>query len=167
MTAFTSIEQTGYTSKPVIKPSLAAFGACVRRYRATLNMANTTVTTADNVYLGRIPSGAVFSYGVINTSASLGTASLNIGLSQTHAANTQYATGIVLTATNTPTLFGMVSDPGSSLGSSFTSLPYGVTATWGTSEPSVLPQRDVYLTVGVANLPTSGLFTIDLYFACE
>ena len=30
----------------------------------------------------------------------------------------------------------------------FTALPYGITATWGSSEPSILPQRDVYATFG-------------------
>lgn len=167
MADFFTTEQTGFKSTPVVKPSSSAYGARVRRYRSSLNMATNTVTTADNVYLGRIPAGAVFCYGVLNTGVSLGAASLNIGLSKTHAANTQYATALVVTATNTPTLFGMMTDPGSSLGTSFTSLPYGITATWGASEPSILPQRDVYLTLATANLPTSSQVIIDLYFACE
>lgn len=168
MANFFTIESTGFQSKPVVKPSVAAFGARVRRFRGSFNLSSITVTTADNVYLGYIPAGAVFCFGVITTTVSLGTSTLNIGLSQTHAANTQYATGIVITAVNAPALFGMVNDPGASLGVNFTSLPYGQTATWGTSEPSILPGRDVYLTVGTANLPTSNnLVTVDLYFGCE
>ena len=168
MASYLSNEQTGYTSKPVIKPSLAAFGARLRRYRSSFNLSTVAITTADNVYLGRIPAGAVFCFGLASTQVTLGTSTLNIGLSQTHANNTQYCTGLTLTTTNNPVLFGMVNDPGSGLGTNFTSLPYGVTATWGSMEPSVLPQRDVYLTVGTANLPTSNnSVVLDMYFACE
>lgn len=170
MANFLSIEQTGFQSKPVVKPAVGAFGARVRRFRATVNLSLTTLTTADNLYLGQMPAGAVFCYGVLTTQVSLGTSTINIGLSQTHAANTQYATGLVITAVNTPLLFGMVTDPGSSLGTSFTSLPYGLTATWGISEQNgfTLPSRDVYATFGTANLPTSNnLVVFDLYYSCE
>lgn len=176
MVAYYTNETTGFKSIPVVKPASGAFGARVRRYRASFNLATVAggiaVTTSDYIYLARIPAGAVFAFGVLNTSVSLGTSTLNIGLSQTHAANTQYATGLVLTSTNTPLLFGMVTDPGSSLGTTFTTLPYGQTATWGAYEMAAfsgpLPQRDVYLTVGTASLPSSSNpVVVDLYFSCE
>ena len=170
MANYISIENAGFTAKPVVKPALAAFGARVRRFRATVNLSSQALTTADNLYLGQIPSGAVFCFGVLATSVSLGTSTINIGLSQTHAANTQYATGLVITAINTPLLFGMVTDPGTSLGTTFTSLPYGLTATWGISEQNgfTLPSRDVYATFGTANLPTTNNWVVfDLYFSCE
>lgn len=161
-------ETTGFTLKPVVKPSGAGFGARMRRYRGIFNLSNQALTTADNIYLGRIPAGAVFAFGTLNTNISLGTASINIGLSKTHAANTQYATGLILTAINTPLLFGMVVDPGSSLPASFTTLPYGGVATWGVSEPSILPQRDLYMTFGVANMPTTNnVVSCDMFFSCE
>ena len=166
MANYLTIEQAGFQSKPVVKPSLGAYGGRVRRYRSTVNLSTNAMTTADNLYLGYIPAGLVFCFGVLNTQVSLGTTTINIGLSQTHAANTQYATGLVITAVNTPLLFGMVSDPGSSLPASFTTLPYGQVATWGTSEPSILPGRDIYMTFGTANPPSSSnLVTCDLYFA--
>ena len=170
MANYSSIEATGYTSRPVVKPSVGAFGARVRRFRASVNLSTQALTTADNLYIGNVPAGAVFCFGVLTTSVSLGTSTINIGLSQTHANNTQYATGLVITAINTPLLFGMVSDPGSGLGATFTSLPYGGTATWGISEQATvtLPARDLYVTFGTANLPTSNnLVVIDTYFSCE
>lgn len=168
MTDYLAIEQQGFTSKPVVKPALAAFGARVRRYRSSFNLSTQAVTTSDTMYLGRIPAGAVFCFGILATTVSLGTSTINIGLTKTHADNTQYASGLTITAVNAPALFGRVTDPGTNLGSSFTSLPYGVTATWGITEPSVLPQRDIYATFGTANLPTSNnTVVIDMYFACE
>ena len=170
MANYSSIEATGFTSRPVVKPSVGAFGARLRRFRASVNLATQALTTADNLYLGNLPAGAVFAFGVMATQVSLGTSTINIGLSQTHAANTQYASGFVLTAVNTPTLFGVVSDPGASLGTAFTVLPYGLTATWGVSEQNgfTLPARDIYATFGTANLPTSSsLLVIDMYFSCE
>lgn len=176
MTAYFTNETAGFKSTPVVKPASGAFGARVRRYRASFNLSTvaggSAVTTSDNIYLARIPAGAVFAFGLITSSVSLGTTTVNIGLSQTHAANTQYATGLTLTATNAPTLFGMATDPGSSLGTSFTSLPYGQTATWGVYEMAAftapLPQRDVYATFGTASLPNSNnVVSIDLYFSCE
>ncbi len=169
MAGFFSQEQVGYQSKPVVKPAVAAFGGRVRRYRATLvwNAFSPAVTTADNVYLGKIPAGAVFCFGVWATTVSLGTTTVSIGLKPSvHADNIQYMSAGTLTALNTPTMFGRVADPGANLAASFTSLPYGLTATWGSSELSVLPERDIYASFGVANPPSSAnTTTIDLYFA--
>lgn len=135
-----SIETAGYLAKPSIKPSAPAFGARRRRYRATITLA--TQTTADNIYLGRIPAGSAYEAGEITSSVSLGTAVIAIGTSKVHASNGQLRPAAVFTAVDTPTAFGTAA-----------ALAGGALA----------GDVDLYLTIATASLPASGTLVVDIH----
>ena len=117
-----------------------ALGGRKRIYRATINLdapklSQTTVgagvLTTDTVSLGVIPPNMRFVRGYVTTSVSLGTSTIAIGNVTTPA---KHKAAAVLTATDTPTLFG-------------TALIMAATPL-NTSE-------EILLTVAVANLPTT------------
>lgn len=122
-------------------PPGATYGGRLRRYRNVITMASQT--TSDTIQLGDIPAGNVFAFGVLSTDTSLGSTTIAIGVSGTTGA---YRAAAVFTATNTPTLFGIVAaqddDP--------------VTKTAVT-----LP----IVTIAAATMPSSGTLIIDLYFS--
>lgn len=120
-------------------------GAKLRVIEAAINLATTTaITTADEVLLGRLPPGAVFEYGIITASATMGaSAALAIGTGATHASNGQYRAAAVFTAVETPTMFGL---------------------TAAMEAAPVTGETDVFLTVGAANLPTSGRLNIKIFY---
>lgn len=112
----------------VIKASidLATFGA--------------TITTADEVVLGMLPTDATFMFGIITSSVTMGaSAALAIGTSPTHATNGQYRAAAVQTAADAPAMFGLTA----------------AMVAAATTAPTPL-----YLTVGVANLPGAGRLDI-------
>ncbi|MFX6614410.1 hypothetical protein ABTG62_18440, partial [Acinetobacter baumannii] len=82
-----SVETTGYLSKPMVKPSAPAYGGRRRRYRATIALAGQT--TADNIFLARIPAGSAYEVGMLTSTVSLGTSVIAIGTSKVHASNGQ------------------------------------------------------------------------------
>jgi hypothetical protein len=118
--------------------------AKLRRLSALIDLAALGVTTADEVLLGRLPPGAFFVYGIINASVTMGaSATLAIGTNPVHASNGQYRAAATFT-TAVPTLFGV--------------------AAAAQAAASANP-TDVFLTVGVANLPSSGLLNIDIFYS--
>lgn len=143
----------GQASRPVIKPSDAAYGSSVKRFRSVINLAavatstfgasQASVGTGDWVMLAIIPAGHVFDYGIITSSVSLATAVVAIGTNPVHASNGQYRAAAAFTAVNVPTLFGVAS---------------------AQSDVPVAADTPVYLTVATAALPSSGTLVIDLYF---
>ena len=123
--------------------------------RAVLNMAAAStvtgsgsdtiaVTTADNVLLARLPSGGSFAFGILTTSATLGSAVVAIGTNKVHASNGQYRAAGTFTTADTPTLFGLAA---------------------AVSGGALSADTPVYLTCATANLPTAGTLIVDLYYS--
>ena len=154
MAQYFSQQTAGYASLPIVKPTDPGYGGRTYRFRATINLASidssvygtklaTGLTTADNLVLGRLPSGYVPDYGMITSSVTLATSVIAIGTSATHASNGQYRAAAVSTVVDTPTLFG-------------------VTATM-LAAAALTTDTLVYLTVATANLPAAGTLVIDIY----
>lgn len=137
-----SIETAGLASTPVVKPTATeAYGARLRRYRATFVLAAQSTGAGNELVLAKVPAGLVFAYGVITTDTSLSTSTLAIGNSTTA---TKYRAAAVFTATDTPTLFG----------------------TTAAIKMAALTAEEVVLgTIATAALPASGNLVIDLYFS--
>lgn len=144
-----SIELAGISSLPAVKPSApAAYGARLRRYRASFVLASQVLGAGNELVLAKIPAGHVFAFGVITTDTSLATSTVAIGNATTSG---KYRTAAVFTATDTPTLFG------------------NTTAIRGSAQddpalPVSLNEETVLALVAVANLPAAGNLVIDLYF---
>ena len=129
-------------------------GDRVRVFRSTIHLDAPYITsttnaaqwlTTDTALLipGSMLIGMRFLYGVINTSLSLGTSTVAIGIAGTTG---KYRAAATFTAVDTPTLFG--------------SVLAGVA-------PSALASPDnVIMTIGVANLPNTAThrLIVDLYF---
>lgn len=124
------------------KPRATVYGARLKRLRATIALASQT--TSDTLLLGVLPAGAVFAYGVLTTSASLGSSTLAIGYSGTTGA---YRAAAAFTSTDTPTMFG-------------------VTATGpAASDAGTSSETNIIGTIGTANLPASGTLVVDIYYS--
>ena len=132
-------DSTGLNSAPSneVRPYANVYGGKLKRYRATITMAS---QASGSVFvLANIPTGEQFAFGVINTDTSTGTATVEIGNSGNASA---YAAAAAHTTTNSPTLFGNVSNSDGS----------------GYSSP-----EQVLLTTGTAALPASGTLEVDIY----
>lgn len=136
-------------SPPTFMPGDVTAGQ-VKSLTAVIDLAaaysNATTTgvipgATDNVVLGNLPRGAVFLYGVITSSVTLGSSTVAVGIT---GATTKYKSAAVFTAVDTPTLFG----------------PAAATAAAGTSAV-----EQILLTVGAAALPTTGIVTLKLVYA--
>lgn len=137
-----SNELAGINSTPVVKPSAAsAYGARLRRYRASIVLASQVLGAGNEIILAKVPAGLTFAYGVVTTDTSLGTSTIAVGISGTAA---KYKAAAVLTATDTPTMFGTTAQ---------------------IEQASLVAEEVVLLTVAVANLPASGNLVVDLYFS--
>lgn len=129
------------TSVPVgYKPVATVYGARLKRLRATVTLA--TQTTSDTILLGTLPAGASFAYGVLNTTATLGTSTVAIGISGTTG---KYRAAATFTTADTPTLFG--------------------TAAQQAVASPLAAEENVIATIAVASLPASGTFVVDLYYS--
>lgn len=125
---------------PAQLPSATSgYGAHNRRYRASITLA--AQASGDTIVLANIPAGMCFSYGVLTSGVSLGTATVSVGNASDAA---KYRAAAVFTATDVPTSFGKASAVA------------GIPST---------AQEQVLLTVGTAALPASGQLVVDLYFA--
>lgn len=138
-----SAEYALYAATPPLQPSAKAYGARLHRYRATVTLAS---QAAGEVQLMHIPPGQVFCFGVLNTSASLGSSTVAIGVTGTVG---KYRAAAVFTATDTPTLFGV----------------NAAVADAGHTDNTAGAVTDVFLTVATASLPASGTLVVDLYFS--
>lgn len=140
MATWYSTELTNIDAKPPVKPNATnAYGAHLIRYRAAVVLQSQA--SGDTIVLADVPTGMVFAGGEILTDTSLATATIAVG---TAANSGLYRAAAVLTATDTPALFG-------------TTAQY-------ISAPLTAPSR-VIATVGVAALPASGNMVVDLYFS--
>lgn len=137
-----SNELSGSSSTPVVKASAtAAYGARLRRYRASIVLASQVFGAGNEVVLAKVPAGLTFAYGVIATDTTLGTSTVAVGVSGTAA---KYKAAAVFTAIDTPTLFGTTAQ---------------------IEQASLTAEEVILLTVAVANLPASGNLVVDLYFS--
>ena len=131
------------TSAPVgYKPRAAVYQARLKRLRATFTYA--TQTTSDTLTIGILPVGATFAYGLITTSVSMGSSTLAIGITGT--TGKYKAAGSAITATDTPTLFG-------------------VATVAGATDPALSAEETVIGTIGAASLPASGTLVVDLFYS--
>lgn len=131
-------------SRPPAMQAGNAQRAQVRSILAVINLATLAITTADNVLLGILPAGAVPLFGMILASATMGaSATLAIGTNKVHASNSQYRAAAIFTAVDTPTPFGLAANMGVAL----------------TAETAI------YLTNGVANLPSAGTLVIEILYS--
>ncbi|MEK0416825.1 MAG: hypothetical protein RI949_831 [Pseudomonadota bacterium] len=123
------------------RPRATVYGARVKRMRATITLASQT--TSDTILLGLLPAGSTFLYGVLNSTVSLGTSTLAVGIAGTTG---KYRAAATFTATDTPTLFGTA-------------------ATAGATDPALSADESVIATIATANLPASGTLVVDLIYS--
>lgn len=135
-----SNELAGQASVPTTKANTSdGYGGRPRRYRATIDLA--AQASGDTIVLAEIPANSVFAFGVLNSSVSLGTATLAVGDA---SSATKYRAASTFTATDTPTLFGNAA---------------------GAAEAKNAASNEVIATIGTASLPASGTLVVDLYFS--
>ena len=140
MATFYVNELAGFTSQPVVKPSVVlGVGGRLRRYSGSITLA--TQTTSDTIVVAQVPAGADFAFGVLTSSISLGASTIAIGIT---GSTGLYRAAATFTAVDTPTLFG----PAAS-----------VKAT------PLATEQTVFITIATASLPASGTLVVDLYFA--
>lgn len=129
-------EISGQSTTPTTMANGAVVGGRVRRFRATVTLASQA--SGDTIVLAKIPAGYAFAYGVINASATLGTATVAVGISGTAG---KYRAAAVFTAA-APTMFGVVG---------------------AVDDAPLTAEETVIATVGTAALPSSGTLVVDLY----
>lgn len=138
----------GPDSLPVVKAAAPEYGGTVKIFQATINLATVNggaaVTTSDNIALADVPAGYKFLFGIISTSATLGTTTVAIGIS---GATGAYRAAAVFTTVDTPTFFGP--------------------AITGGAAAAYTATTRVLLTPAVASLPTSGTVNVQLFFALD
>jgi hypothetical protein len=128
---------------PVGQVDGSAQGGHVRVYREQIALASGVGTTADTIVVAYPSKGEQFLFGVLTSTVTLGTSTVAIGIT---GATGKYRAAATFTAVDTPTLFGA-----------------GAAGLGGAGKLSA--DEEVFLTIGTANLPTSGTLTVDLYFA--
>lgn len=97
--------------------------------------------TTDTIQLLKVPVGAKFLYGIITTDTSLGTATAAIGVTGTTG---KYRAAAVFTATNTPTLFGVVA---------------------AMDDAPLTAVETSFITIATAALPASGKLIVQRFYA--
>lgn len=143
MAQFNSAELSGYpTTAPFVNPSVLPsgvnIGGRVRVHKATITMASQA--SGDTILIATPKRGDMFLYGILAATATLGaSATIAIG---TSASTGKYRAAAVFTAVETPTLFGLVA-----------------------AETALTADEFVIITIGVAALPSSGTFTVKMFFA--
>ena len=139
VTTYSTEAQPALNTVPARRVDGSVWTARLRRFRATVALAGQA--NGDDVVLFRVPAGSVFAYGVLNPSATLGTATIAIGVAGT---TNRYKNAATLTAANVPTLFGKTAE---------------------VSGAGLAADTDVLLTVGAAALPGAGTLVVDMYFS--
>lgn len=130
------------TAAPVgYKPRASVYNGRLKRLRATVTLASQATT--DLLQLGNLPAGSVFAFGMINSSASLGSSTLAIGIS---GATGKYRAAATFTSTDTPTLFGLAVEAAA-------------------SDAGLSTEQTVIGTIASAALPSSGTLVVDLYYS--
>lgn len=131
-------EVAGLGTTPTTKSNGGVQGGRVRRFRASVTMA--AQASGDTIVLGKVPAGYTFAYGVINASATLGTATVAVGNATTAG---KYRAAATFTAA-APTMFGVST---------------------AVDDDPLTAEEDVLATIGTAALPGAGTLIVDLYFS--
>jgi hypothetical protein len=118
-------------------PAQGFTDATVRAQTAVVTLASQT--TSDTIVVGLLPKGAIFLYGILNNSATLGSSTVAVGISGTTG---KYRAAAVKTTT-TPEVIGVGGNHGVALAANET----------------------VFLTIAVATLPSSGTVSVTLVYA--
>jgi hypothetical protein len=127
-------------SLPVDLPMAGDIHGRVRVFNEKVTLASQP--TSDIVEVARLPKGARVLYGILNSTVSLGSATLAIGVAGNAG---KYRAGAVFTAVDTPTLFTPATVAGDAL----------------TAEEIVI------LTIGTAALPASGTLRVILFYTLD
>lgn len=138
MTVLYGANTTPRSTTPAGQVDGSVQGGHVRVYREKITLASQT--TSDTIVLAYPTVGETFLYGVLTTDTSLGSSQVSIGIAGTTA---KYKALGTFTATDTPTFFGKAAAQSAKL----------------------TADETVFMTIGTANLPSSGTLVVDLYFA--
>jgi hypothetical protein len=138
MATLYSLEAADYlNSVPAKMANGAVHQGRTRRVRCTVNLASQG--TSDTIVLCKLNAGMAFAFGVLTADTSLGSSTVAIGITGTTG---KYRAAATFTATNTPTLFGLA----------------------GTIDDAPLTgDETVFITIGAAALPASGILVVDLF----
>ncbi len=139
VTTYSSEAQSALNTVPARRVHGSVWTARLRRYRATIALAGQG--SGDDIVLFRVPARSVFAHGVLNSSTSLGTATIAIGVAGT---SNRYRNAATVTAADAPTLFGKTAE---------------------VSGAALAADTDVLLTIAAAALPGSGTLVVDMYFS--
>ena len=143
MATYLSTELGGSANQTAVptgyRPKASVYGARVKRVRATIALA--AQATTDVLQLCTLPPGAVFAYGVMNSTVSLGSSTLALGIAGTTG---KYKAAAAFTATDTPTLFGLAAEAAGA---------------------ELAAEQVVIGTIAAAALPASGTLVIDIFYS--
>lgn len=123
---------------PQALPDAGDVSGDVRVFSESVTLAGQTA--ASIIEVAKLPKGARFLYGMLTTDTSLGSTTIQIGVTGSTAA---FKADAVFTATDTPTLFGKASAVGVAL----------------TAETIVI------ITVSTATAPSSGSLKITIFYS--
>jgi hypothetical protein len=127
-------------SSPVEYPLAGDVGGRVRCFNERIDLASQP--SGDTIEIAKLPKGARVLFGILNTDTSLGSSTLAIG---NGTSSGKYRAAATFTSTNTPTFFGVVAGVGEAL----------------TAEEIVLA------TIAAANLPSSGILRIMIFYTLD
>lgn len=145
MPAYLSTELGGSANQTVApvgyKPRASVYYGMLKRLRATYTLASQLTT--DTLVVGNLPPGATFAFGVLNSTTSLGSSTLAIGITGTTG---KYRAAAAFTAADTPTFFGLALQAGA-------------------ADPALSAEENVFITIAGATLPAAGTLVVDLYYS--
>lgn len=127
-------------SLPVDLPMAGDIHGRVRVFNEKVVLASQPAT--DVIEVARLPRGARVLYGLLDSTVSLGTATLAVGIAGTPS---KYRNAAVFTAVDTPTLFGLAAVAGEALAA----------------------EEIVILTIATAALPASGTLRVMLFYTLD
>jgi hypothetical protein len=136
MTVLYSEEMTGLYAVPVEVADGGVVDGNVRVKRATITLASQATT--DTIVIAKAKAGEAFVHGILHASATLGSATIAIGIA---GATGKYRAAAVHTAT-VPTFFGV-----------------------NAAVEELTADEEIYITIAAAALPSSGRLVVDMYFS--
>ncbi|MGB8274854.1 MAG: hypothetical protein WCF16_06230 [Alphaproteobacteria bacterium] len=125
---------------PQSLPAVADVHGRVRCFNEKVTLASQPTT--DTIEVAKLPKGARVLYGVMTSSASLGSSTVAIGISGTTG---KYRAAATFTAVDTPTLFGVAANVGEAL----------------------TAEEIVFITIAAAALPASGTLRMMLFYTVD
>lgn len=140
MTNTYSTEAQLQQNTPKTLPNACVSQGRLKRARNTITMASQAFATADTITCLPLPIGHVFAFGVINASATLGSSTLKIGTASDDDFYMASATFTAAVATIFGRSLGVDDDPSTSV-------------------------TTPIITVGTADLPSSGTLLVDFYYS--